>query len=803
MDIRTKRKRYSFDSGWMFFKGDIDITDVNKLSHDEWLNINIPHDWSIDGPFDKDNPAGGDGAYLPAGTGWYKKYFYIQNRRQGKKIWLEFDGIYMNSDVWINGVHLGNEPYGYTNFYYDITSYVNYGEKENVVVVKVDNSKQPNSRWYSGSGIYRHTWLSYLDYLHIDYCGIFAYCTNISEFEADVNVKATLVNEYDKVVDLKFESYILNQNGIIVAQTSSSTLMQLKSNTELKQVLKVQDPKLWSLDEPYMYKLVTEVKYEDTIVDSCTTNLGIREIEFDSDKGFLLNNKKIKLNGVCIHHDGGCVGAAVPERVLERRLELLKDMGCNAIRMSHNPPSPELLDMCDKMGFLVMDEAFDEWNISKNKNERNEYGYHEYFKEHSERHLLNMLRRDRNHPSIVLWSVGNEIPEQKEKGGEEILKRLVQVCHDEDPTRMVTSACDNIKSEPCEATEEFLSSLDVVGYNYVARWRNRTETFYADDHHRQPEWRIIGSENPSICTIRGEYSFDKSKTMWWQGPYNTTMINAEQLWKFTKSHDYVSGDFMWTGIDYLGESRWPHKSSSCGVIDMCGFPKDSYYFYKSQWTNKPMVHLFPHWNWRGYEGKVIPVLCYTNCDSVELFLNGKSFGIKSYEFPRQGMSKDYGHFDKPYLCTTTSDLHLSWDVPYEPGTLKAVGKKDGKTVCEQVIETTEPPAAIQLLSDRVKINADGADVCNITVRVVDGKGRLVPDADNLINFEIKGKGQIIGVDNGKPDSIESFKANYRKAFNGLALVVVQAGIESGEISLRAEADGLEAAKVIIEAEEIK
>lgn len=794
------RIRESFDFNWKFYKGDICEASSVNFSDDTWGVMNVPHDWSVEGPFDKDNPAGGDGGYLPAGIGWYRKHFSVPGEAKDKGVFIEFDGIYMDSELWINGHYLGRHPYGYTSFQIDSTQYLNFGSKENIIAVRVDNSKQPNSRWYTGSGIYRHTWLTYTDKLHVDHWGTYVTTPKVSKESAVVRIKTRVNNENATAIDTVLLTRLLNKDNKEVGSIESGCVIQEGRVQEFTQEIIVDNPQLWSDKTPYLYKVCSSVRVENKIVDYYETPMGIREICFDADRGFLLNDDAVKLNGVCLHHDGGCVGAAVPERVLERRLEVLKEMGCNAIRMSHNPPAPEMLDMCDRMGFLVMDEAFDEWLHSKNKNGENDYGYSEFFKEHSEEDLISMLHRDRNHPSIVLWSVGNEIPEQTQSHGADMLKRLTDICHREDPTRMVTSACDNIVAEPAEATEEFLAALDVVGYNYAARWRKRAETYYGDDRHKYPERRIIGSENPSAGGVRGDYDLKTSRGGWWWGPYNTRMITAEQLWKFTKVHDYVSGDFMWTGIDYLGEARWPDKNASCGVIDMCGFPKDGYYFYQSQWTEKPMVHLFPHWNWKGSEGKVIPVICYTNCDSVELFLNGKSFGVKSYVFPRYGMTERYGHFDKPIIHPTTSDLHLSWDVPYEPGILKVVGTKDGEIVCEEVIVTSGTAAKIELMADREVIAANGSDACNITVKIKDENGNFVPDADNLITFEIEGEGRLIGVDNGKPDSHESFIVNFRRAFNGLCLAVIQATLQEGQIHIIVKSEGLETAKLSIKSE---
>jgi len=776
----------AFDWDWRFHLGDCEGAEQLSYGDADWRLLNVPHDWSIEGEFREDHLTGGDGGYVQAGIGWYRKTFDIPAQWRDRKVTLQFDGVYMNSEVWINGLPLGRYPFGYGGFEYDVTPYVR-PDQSNVVAVRVDNSAQPNSRWFTGSGIYRHVWLQATDPTHIDRWGIYASTPEITVEYAVVRAETKVrFDQAEHAVTVRSE--LLSPQGAVAASAERLLGNPGGEPGVLVQELRIAEPELWSVESPALYTLRTTILRGGEALDEVLTPIGIRSAVFDKDRGFLLNGEQVKINGVCIHHDGGSVGAAVPERVWERRLEILKEMGVNGIRMSHNPPAIELLDMCDRMGFLVMDEAFDEWRITKFKNGSGDvHGYYEYFDEWAERDLKMMLHRDRNHPSIVIWSVGNEIPEQREEHGYLLARRLVGICHSEDPTRQVTVACDNIEAEPIPAYESFLNELDVVGYNYVARWRMRTETYYADDRHKYPNRIFIGSENPGIVSVRGEYPMGVSDE-WWRGPYATNMITAEQLWKFTRAHDYVSGDFMWTGIDYIGETRWPNKNASFGVIDTCGFPKDGYYFYQSQWTKKPMAHLFPHWNWHGKEGEVIPVLCYTNCAMAELLVNGKSFGVKAYEFPRQGMSKQWAHFDKKVVHVTTSDLHLSWDVPYEPGELKLIGySRDGDVLVERVVETTGAPAAIEVELDRAEIAADGCDVSHVIVRVVDEAGRTVPTANTELTFRVEGDGALIGVDSGKPDSHESYKSNKRKAFNGLALGIVQSARQAGEIRVMVEA----------------
>ena len=566
---------------------------------------------------------------------------------------------------------------------------------------------------------------------------------------------------------------------------------------EFTQKIKIAKPALWSPENPCLYTARSTVIKQGRAVDNYDTAFGIREIEFDADKGFLLNGRQVKLHGVCLHHEAGAVGAAVPERVWERRLEKLKAMGCNAIRTSHNPYSPEFMDLCDRMGFLVMDEIFDEWKEPKPQTP--DYGYRIYFDEWSERDVTDFIRRDRNHPCVVIWSAGNEVVDQVVPEGANTLKKLLDIFHREDPTRPVTVGCDRIVAEPEAVPNKFLNLLDVVGYNYVDRWRDRYEKYYSIDRQAFPKRKFIGTENGSLGGIRGDYTYLFPQTAGTiSRRSNNRWIDFEQMWKFVSTYDYVAGDFMWTGIDYLGESNWPRKANTSGVIDTCGFEKDTWYFCQSQWTDKPVLHLFPHWNWPGKEGEFIPVFCYTNCDSVELFLNGKSLGVQSYWFPRSGMREEYENFPaRNGVPRTTADLHLTWTVPYKPGKLKAVGMKDGKVAVTEEISTTGKPAAIGLFADRKIITADRRDIAHVTCKILDAQGRCVPVADNEITFKIQGQGKILGLDNGNPVSHEDYQTNRRKAFNGLCLAIIQSTDKTGLIQLAAASPGLKSDAIII------
>jgi beta-galactosidase len=793
-DNSAARFRDSFDFGWKFLKGDLPGAQQPQFADANWRDVDLPHDWSIEGPFDEKEPSSGSGAYLPTGIGWYRKRFRVPESHRDRVIVLEFDGVYQNSEVWINGQYLGQRPYGYVPFAYELTPHLNFGD-ENVVLVRVDNSRQTNCRWYSGSGIYRHTWLLTTNQLRVAYWGTFVTSARVSKESATVQVKTRIANSRANSSPCTLTTTILDKDGNAVLAQEASQEVAANAEYEFVQQMVVDKPNLWSPANPYLYTVRSTLHEAGHVVDAYDTPMGIREAVFDANQGFSLNGEHIKLNGACVHHEAGSLGAAVPERVWERRLEILREMGCNAIRTSHNPYAAEFLDLCDRMGFLVMNEAFDEWRVPKWQI-RN--GYSLYFDEWSERDLKNFLHRDRNHPSVVLWSAGNEVVDQSDPRGAETLRRLLDICHSEDPTRPVTVGCDHIASEPPSETvrPEFLALLDIVGYNYVDRWRDRAQKYYSIDREAFPRRRVIGTESVGMGGIRGDYRglFRDSAS---QLPSRLQLrangsIDAEQLWKFVRTYDYVAGDFMWTGIDYLGEASWPMKGSTAGVIDTCGFKKDGFYFYQSQWTDRPVLHLFPHWNWKGKEGQFVPVTCYTNCDTVELFLNGKSLGVKGYEFPRFGMVGRYGNYP-PRSTTprTTADLHLSWDVPYEPGTLRAVATKDGNTAATMEISTTGEPAKILLSVDRKIITADRRDVAHIAAEIRDDQGHIVPVAENEITFDVQGEGKMIGVDNGDPQSHEDYKAIHRKAFNGLCLAIVQSTATAGQIRIAASSPTLQ------------
>jgi len=776
------------DPGWRFTLGDPKGAEQPGFDDRGWRRLDLPHDWSIEGTPTQDAPAGGRGGYFPTGIGWYRKAFRVPAGTASHETWLEFDGVYMNSDVWINGVHLGKRPYGYISFAYDITKHLVAGV--NVVAVRVDNSLQPNSRWYSGSGIYRHTWLEIVDPLHVGHWGTYVTTPHADSAGADVVIRTRVENAGAAPRAAVLRAAILDGDGKEVVRAETTLTITAGQGADVEQRLHVAAPRLWSLETPSLYAVRSTVLANGRAVDAIDTPFGIRTIAYDKDQGFLLNGVRVKMRGVNLHHDAGALGAAVPERVWERRLQLLKAMGANAIRTSHNPPAPEFLDLCDRLGFLVMAEAFDEWTFGKVPE-----GYHKYFAEWSERDVTDFVHRDRNHPSIVLWSAGNEIGEQSSPDGAQVLRRLVDFFHREDPTRPVTTGNDNIVADGHPATPAFLNGEDIVGYNYVDRWHERRELFAEQDRHDHHDWKMIGTESGSIFQSFDErYSLGSDSSVV-RPNYTAGMTQVERLWKWITLHDYFAGNFMWTGIDYLGESTWPFKGFASGAMDITGQPKDAYYLYQSLWTDRSVLHLFPHWNWAGRAGQVIPVVAYTNCNSVELFLNGRSLGEKRIEFPAQGTSGGWNSYALPVVRATTNDLHVSWDVPYEPGVLKAVGKnRAGQATCSAAVRTAGAPAAIRLTADRDTISAAPGDVALVTFEIVDSAGTVVPTADNVVRFAVTG-GSIAALDNGNQLDLDPYRTDHRHAFNGRGLAIVRP--TPGVLQVTASSDGLHAATVTL------
>lgn len=771
-DVRTIR---NFGKDWKFQPGDVPVAETVGFDDSSWRKLNVPHDWSIEGEFSEKNPATPGGGALPGGIGWYRKSFRIPAKDLKRSVFIDFDGIYQNSEIWINGHSLGKRFYGYSSFRVELTPYLITGDSENVIAVKVDNSQQPNSRWYSGSGIYRNVWLVTTGKTYIAHWGTFVTTPEITDTKAKVNIVTSIKNNLSGHQKLVLKTVIFDPSGEKVGVGKIETNDVKDSIFSTTFDFEVKNPVLWSLETPKMYSAVSEVFVGGDLVDSYTTPFGIRSFEFNAEKGFFLNGKNVKINGVCNHQDLGCLGSAINKRALERQLEILKEMGCNAIRTSHNPPAPELLDLADQMGFIIMDEAFDMWKKPKNK-----FDYSTVWDQMHKKDLQDLILRDRNHPSVMIWSIGNEILEQWDSTGTTIAKELAGYVRELDTTRPITSACN----DPKPSNNIIRSgSLDLVGYNYHHNdFKTFPQTF--------PEQKFIGTETVSALMTRGVYDMPSDEIRrWpvrddWKGPKpnadNTCSsydnVSApwgsthEETWKEIKKYNFLSGQFIWTGFDYLGEPTpywWPSRSSYFGIIDLAGFPKDVYYMYQSEWTKKDVLHIFPHWNWT--EGQIVDIWAYCNAQEVELFLNNKSLGIKK----KQG-----------------DDLHLMWRVPFTPGTLKAVSRTAGKEILTREVKTAGAPARLVVTADRSDIKADGNDLSFITVDVVDENGIIVPDAGNLVKFQVEGPGAIVGVDNGDPVSHESFKAPQRKAFHGKCLVVVQSGETPGIIKLTSTSEGL-------------
>jgi beta-galactosidase len=774
-----------FNNNWHFFLGDDSSAYKIKFDDRKWRVLNLPHDWSIEGEFNFDNPSTPEGGSLPTGVGWYRKSFKIHESLKNKIFYIDFDGIYQNSEVWINEHYLGKRPNGYVSFRYNLTPYLNFGKTPNIIAVRVDNSLQPNSRWYSGSGIYRNVWLVTVNAVHVDHWGVFITTPEISNDKAKINIKLKINNKSQKSQKAIIITSIYNQKGKKIVENKISTIIDDHENNIIQNII-VNNPELWSVESPFLYKAKIELYCNNKLTDIYEIPFGIRYFSFDNEKGFFLNGKQLKILGVCMHHDLGALGSAINMRAIERQLELLKSMGCNAIRTSHNPPAPEFLDLCDKMGFIVMDEAFDMWKKKKTKND-----YHLFWDKWHKTDLEDMVLRDRNHPSVFIWSIGNEIREQFDSTGIMISRELVNIIHSLDPTRPVTSALT--ENEPEKNYIYQSKALDILGFNYK-------QNDYYDLPIRFKGEKFIASETTSAFQTRGCYIMPSDSIRRWRQKKNEIPEGAnpdftassydntcatwgsthEETWKIVKKLDFISGLFIWTGFDYIGEPTpypFPARSSYFGIFDLAGFPKDIYYMYKSEWTKDTVLHIFPHWNWS--EGQIIDIWAYYNyADEVELFINNKSLGIRKKE---------------------NDDLHVLWRVKFEAGELKAVARKNGYVITEKKIFTAGKPYKIKLIPDKTIINANGSDLSFITVNITDTDGNLVPYAENLINFEVKGAGFIAGVDNGFQASLESFKANYRKAFRGKCLLIIQSNGKKGNIYIKASATDLIPYNIILKA----
>ena len=765
-----------FDANWLFSKGDFAAAMMPGFDDRGWRTLNVPHDWSSEGPFSAEYGSGN--GYVPGGIGWYRKHFRLDQSQHGRSVAIEFDGVYDYSEVWINGHLAGGRPFGFIGFQFDLTPYLKGNGGDNVVAVRVDHSRFADSRFYTGSGIYRNVRLVITDKLRMAHWGVAVTTPKIKSDSAVVRVETTVENHSADRQDYLLQSDIVAPGGEIVASLTTTKSAATNSVQTLVQEMKVRRPDLWSPATPMLYTLKSSIKSGDTVVDETETPFGIRTAAFDADRGFFLNGVPTKLKGVCIHHDAGSLGAAVPDQVLERRLKLLKEIGINAIRTSHNPPDPELLNLCDRLGFLVMDEAFDEFTPAKNKwvaglnaGEPSRFGYAELFAQWSVTDISDLVRRDRNHPSIILWSIGNEVdfandPFSDPSLGEnyhpdnppamDLVKcaaPLVAAVKSLDRTRPVTAALATVKMSDAVGLPEL---LDAVGYNYQ-------EARYAADHVKFPKRIIYGSENSH------QYS----------------------AWRAVQTNDFIAGQFLWTGIDYLGEATaWPKRANGAGLFDLCGFKKPLGWFRQSLWSDQPMVYLCASdsngggrgfwggekWNWPS--NATVTVVCFANCPEVTLSLNDRVIGTKNRSEAVNGV--------------------LRWQIPFEPGTLKAVGRRDGHEECKYVLKTAGAASRIELLPDVTQLRPNGKDVSHVEFRIVDENGVRVPDAEPEVTFEMTGPAGIIGIGNGDLSNVEDSKTNRHRTYQGRGLAILQAGTTPGVVTLKATVLGLNPAMITLQ-----
>ena len=796
--LHADDRRVRLTDDWRFFKGDAPGAEAAAFNDSGWRALNLPHDWAIEGPFDQTfNPHTGG---LPvSGTGWYRKHFIVPASARGKQLVVQFDGAMSNSTVWLNGKQVGGRPYGYESWAVNLTNHVKFGE-ENVLAVRLAPEDR-SSRWYPGAGIYRDVWLITTGDARVAQWGTYITTPAVTDTRATVIVLTTIENRGARPAKIALATAVLDAAGKPAGTGTNEFDLSSGDSKTVETRIEVANPHRWDMATPYLYRAVSTVRSAGEVSDRYETPFGIRTIEYSRAKGFVLNGRPRKFQGVCMHHDLGALGAAFNRRAMERQLEILKSMGVNAIRTSHNPPAQELLDLTDRMGMVVMDEAFDMWAIPKVPN-----GLSKYWNEWGETDLREFLRRDRNHPSIVLWSIGNEIPEQGRPDGAKVAQRLTDICHQEDPTRPTTAGFNNADAA---IRNHLTEAVDIPAFNYKP-------TLYAKYLSEHPGWKaVFASETASGVSSRGVYHLPIDKYEKHPSLNLTSYDVIAPAWAYIADVEFdaqeknpeMMGEFVWTGFDYLGEptpyfggrganqTDWPSRSSYFGIVDLAGFPKDRFYLYQSVWTKKPMVHILPHWTWAGMEGKSIPVIAYTNADEVELFLNGKSLGRKK-------------HFGEPVELPVgpnvsadkkfSSKYRLLWQVPYTSGSLKAVAYQGGKPVATQEIKTAGAPARVVLAPDRAAIASDGDDLSFITVRVEDKDGNLCPAADNLVKFTLDGAATIAGVDNGNPATVEPFQADHRKAFSGMALLIVRGQKDKpGRVKITASSDGLKPGEALL------
>ncbi len=795
------RKVELLDENWKFIHKDISDAAAPACVDTAWETVKVPHDWAIRQPFDlnidkqvvmvtqdgEKRPqlrTGRTGALPMFGVGWYRKQLTIPAGDKDKRVFVEFDGAMSHAQIYLNGQFIGEWPYGYSSFSFELTDKIQFGGS-NVLAVRLEN-KTESSRWYSGAGIFRHVRLVSLSDVHVQHWGTYITTPVVSDKKSSVSIQTRLKNNSASAQKITLVTEIFNAKGLKVATQSATRL--LSDTFTFRQILTVAAPQLWSIESPTLYKAVSKVYAGKTLKDVYETHFGIRTIRFDRDKGFFLNGKRVQIKGVCNHHDLGAIGAAVNVRATERQLEMLRDMGCNAIRTSHNPPSPELLDLCDRMGFLVMVESFDEWKWGKNKN-----GYNTLFDQWAEKDMIAMLHRDRNHPSVFLWSIGNEINEQGSKDGfgAKLAGFLTGICHREDPTRPVTAGFNS----PQSAIKNGLGdSIDIIGINYInAQWR---PSDYIKFRKQFPKYTLIGTETQSTVSSTGAYKLPYQRKTDPRYPdfQMSAYDNEGPSWSSTPDEEFamledcpaVSGEFVWTGFDYLGEPHpynagTPARGSYFGIIDFAGIKKDRFYLFQSHWSSKPVLHLLPHWNW--HRGDTVPVLCYTNYPKAELFVNGISQGVRTFA-----------------KSTSLTRYRLMWPhVLYQPGEIRVVAyDANGKVADSKTIKTAAEARQIVLTPDRPVIKADGKDLCYITVDIQDQNGVSCPTASSLVFVEVEGAGTLKALCNGDATDQTSFASNYYRAFNGKLMIVVEPTKTPGDIVVKAMGSYLKNSQITIQ-----
>jgi len=794
LNLHAQRSEYLLEKGWKFTKGEVSNAEMPAFNDAKWETVDIPHDWAIFGPFDKNNDlqnvavtqnfetqaslkTGRTGGLPYVGIGWYRTTFHST---PGKQTTLIFDGAMSEARVFVNGKEACFWPCGYNSFYCDVTSLVNEDGKNNTLAVRLENRPQ-SSRWYPGAGLYRNVHVVTTEKIHVPVWGTQITTPYVKDEYASICLRTTILNAGK--TELTVVTDIMDADGQVVSTKTNKGV--INHGQPFTQNFIVERPKLWSPETPVLYKAVSKIYSGDTLLDTYSTRFGIRTIEYIADKGFYLNGKRRKFQGVCNHHDLGPLGAAINVAALRHQLTLLKEMGCDAIRTSHNMPAPELVELCDEMGFMMMLEPFDEWDIAKCDN-----GYHRFFNEWAEKDMVNMLRQYRNNPCVVMWSIGNEVPTQWSPEGYKVAKFLQDICHREDPTRPVTCGMDQVKSVLANG---FAAMLDIPGLNYRAH-------LYDEAYERLPQNIILGSETSSTVSSRGVYKFPverKAGAMYddhQSSSYDLEYCNWSNIpdidFARAEDHEWTIGQFVWTGFDYLGEpspydtNAWPNHSSMFGIIDLASIPKDRYYLYRSVWNKEAeTLHILPHWNWEGREGEKTPVFVYTNYPSAELFINGKSYG-------RQTKHKN---------GTVENRYRLMWhDAVYQPGEVRVVAyDEQGNPVAEKTVRTASKPHHIELVTDRSSLQADGKDLAYVTLRIVDKNGNLCPNDGRLVSFKVKGAGKYRASANGDPTCLDLFHKPEMHAFGGMLTVIVQSGEKTGEIELQATAKGIKTGTIRI------